>query len=182
MSDFVELNTLFNSFLFSMLLKSLLEYLLAIMITSVFSHSTFGLVHHVFFSPVPEVQKRRKCLLPGASRNNLKMLLLAVHLAQMDTHIKSFLCKSDAQPHFESAQSLHISAFCWMLRPSSPLQSVPIRHYVVICRLEHRGPILGSLMNDRIIQHLEDTCNIFRKSVKPFWGSEILAHRTLVYG
>lgn len=60
MSDFVELNTLFNSFLFSMLLKSLLEYLLAIMITSVFSHSTFGLVHHVLLCFSAQSQRYRK--------------------------------------------------------------------------------------------------------------------------
>lgn len=80
----------------------------------------FGFLSDVlFFSWVREVQKRRKCLLPGASENNLKMLLLAVRLAQMDTQIKSFLCKTDAQQHFESAKSLHI--FYILLNPPVPL-------------------------------------------------------------
>lgn len=41
-----------------------------------------------------EFQKRRKCLFPGASESNLRVLLSVMNLAQMDTQIKKLFIQN----------------------------------------------------------------------------------------
>lgn len=103
----------------------------------------------------------------GASENNLRMLLSEMHLVQMDRQIKGFLCKTDGQQHFYSIFLCFTESRCPSL---SPLQSVHIRPHSVMSRVEQRWPSLDSVMSDRIIQHLEETCSIFRQTVKWFLG------------
>lgn len=82
-----------------------------------------------FYSDEPVQYKEREnasCLGP---LKNVRLLLSAVHLAQMDSQIQNFLCKSDAQQCFESAQALHISVLCFGPGTHSLpcLQSVAVR-------------------------------------------------------
>lgn len=104
----------------------------------------------------------------GHLKTKCRMLQSVMHLAQMDTQIKSCLCKTDAHQCFESVQSLHISVFCWISPPPPsppppPPQSVPVRPNSVMSRLEWRWPILDSVMGVRIVQHVQETHNTFRQ-------------------
>ena len=117
-----------------------------------------------------EVQKRRKCVLLGASQKQFGNAVVGNAFSTDGyTNKKLFMQNWCTTTYLKVPSHSIFLCFAESRRPSlSPLQSVPIRPNSVMSRVERRWPILDSVMGDRIIQHPEETCNIFRQTVKSF--------------